>query len=95
MKLRAIRDTIIVKYEEKNVTARGLIIPAMARNNPDRGIIVSVGPGDWDAQDKPIEMILKVGQKVLFGRSTGVKVKHGNDVYLVMKQSDVQRIVHE
>jgi chaperonin GroES len=93
VKLKAIKDKIIVKYEESPTSQSGIILAPVARNNPDRGTIVSVGPGGVDDKGNEIKMVLKEGQKVLFGRATGVKVKVDSETFLVMRQSDVQALI--
>ena len=82
-------DRIVVKpIIEENKTASGIFIPDSAKEKPQEGVIISVGPGKKDEQ-----MILKAGDRVLFSKYGGTEFKCGDDVYLIMRESDVYAVI--
>ena len=82
-------DRIVVKpIIEENKTASGIFIPDSAKEKPQEGVIISVGPGKKDEQ-----MVLKAGDMVLFSKYGGTEFKCGDDVYLIMRESDVYAVI--
>ena len=82
-------DRIVVKpIIEENKTASGIFIPDSAKEKPHEGVIISVGPGKKDEQ-----MVLKAGDRVLFSKYGGTEFKCGDDVYLIMRESDVYAVI--
>lgn len=82
-------DRIVVKpIIEENKTASGIFIPDSAKEKPQEGVIISVGPGKKDEQ-----MVLKAGDRVLFSKYGGTEFKCGDDVYLIMRESDVYAVI--
>lgn len=94
MNFRPLHDRVVVrrvKSEEK--TAGGIILPDTAQEKPSEGEIVAVGTGARDESGKVIELDVKVGDRVLFGKWSGTEVQvNGQDV-LIMKESDIMGIV--
>ena len=91
---KPLHDRVLVKRlpsEEK--TAGGIIIPDTAKEKPQQGEIVAVGPGARDDSGKVNALDVKVGDKVLFGKWSGTEVKIDGQDLLIMKESDVMGIV--
>jgi chaperonin GroES len=76
-------------------TAGGIIIPDSAKEKPSQGEITAVGPGDRDEAGKLIPIDLKVGDRVLFGKSSGTEVKLDGQEQLIMKESDIMGVLHD
>ena len=90
MAFRPLGDRVLVKrVEEESKTKGGIIIPDTAKEKPQEGEVVSVGPGARDDQGKVNALELKAGDRILFGKWSGTEVKiHGEDL-IIMKESDV------
>jgi chaperonin GroES len=94
MKIRPLHDRVIVKrMEEERKTASGIVIPDTATEKPDQGEVVAVGPGKRDDSGKLIEMGLKVGDRVIFGKYAGQTVKMDGQELLVMREEDIMGVV--
>jgi len=94
MKFRPLHDRVVVRrIEEDQKTAGGIIIPDTAAEKPQTGKILSVGPGGRDDSGKFIEIDLKKGDKVLFGKWSGTEVKIDGEDLLIMKESDVMGVL--
>jgi chaperonin GroES len=94
LKFRPLHDRVVVKRvnaEEKS--KGGIIIPDTAREKPQEGEIVAVGPGGRDENGKLIAMDVKAGDRVLFGKWSGTEVKLEGDELLIMKESDIMGVV--
>ena len=90
MAFRPLGDRVLVKrVEEEAKTKGGIIIPDTAKEKPQEGEVLSVGPGGRDDTGKRIDMDVKVGDKILFGKWSGTEVKIEGDDLLIMKESDV------
>ena len=90
MKFRPLHDRVVVKRLEENTkTAGGIIIPDTAKEKPQQGEIVAVGPGARDENGKVIALDVKVGDRVLFGKWSGTEVKIDGQDLLIMKESDI------
>ena len=90
MAFRPLGDRVLVKrVEEESKTKGGIIIPDTAKEKPQEGEVVSVGPGARDDSGKVNALELKAGDRILFGKWSGTEVKiDGNDL-IIMKESDV------
>ena len=96
MKLRPLNDRVIVKrIESETKTASGIVIPDNAAEKPDQGEVLAVGPGKHDEDGDRIEMCVKVGDRVLFGKYSGQTVKVDGDELLVMKEDDLFAVVEK
>jgi len=89
MKLKPLSDRVVVKaLEAGEKTPGGIIIPDNAKEKPQEGEIVAVGPGRFE-NGKKIEMEAKVGDKVLYGKYSGTEITVDGQEYLIMRESDV------
>jgi chaperonin GroES len=94
MAFRPLGDRVLVKrVEEETKSKGGIIIPDTAKEKPQEGEIVAVGPGGRDEDGERIEMDLKVGDRILFGKWSGTEVKIDGDDLLIMKESDVMGVL--
>ena len=94
MKFRPLHDRIVVRRitaEEKS--AGGIIIPDTAKEKPMEGEVIAVGPGARNEQGAILELDVKAGDRVLFGKWSGTEVKLDGEELLIMKESDVMGIV--
>ena len=90
MAFRPLGDRVLVKrVEEESKTKGGIIIPDTAKEKPQEGEVVSVGPGARDDQGKVNALELKAGDRILFGKWSGTEVKIDGDDLIIMKESDV------
>jgi chaperonin GroES len=96
MKFRPLHDRIVIKSIEADAkSAGGIIIPDTAKERPQQGEVVAVGPGGRDETGKLIPIDVKVGDRVLFGKWSGTEVKIDDDEYLIMKESDIMGVLVE
>jgi chaperonin GroES len=94
MKFRPLHDRIVIeRIEAEAKTAAGIIIPDTAKEKPQQGEVIAVGPGGRDESGKLIPIDIKVGDRVLFGKWSGTEVKIDGTDYLIMKESDVMGVV--
>ena len=94
MKFRPLHDRVVVRRldgEEK--TKGGIIIPDTAKEKPQEGEVVAVGPGGRDDAGKLVKLDVKSGDRVLFGKWSGTEVKIDGQDLLIMKESDIMGIV--
>ncbi|HXQ48048.1 MAG TPA: co-chaperone GroES [Caulobacteraceae bacterium] len=96
MKFRPLHDRVVLKrIEAEEKTTGGIIIPDTAKEKPQQGEVVAVGPGGRDEAGKLIPIDLKAGDRVLFGKWSGTEVKIDGVEYLIMKESDVMGVLTE
>jgi chaperonin GroES len=96
MKFRPLHDRIVIKrIDVEAKSAGGIIVPDTAKEKPQQGEVVAVGPGGRDETGGLIPIDVKVGDRVLFGKWSGTEVKIDDDEYLIMKESDVMGILVE
>ncbi len=94
MAFRPLHDRIVVKrIEGEEKTKGGIIIPDTAKEKPQEGKVVAVGPGGRDESGKLVPLDVKAGDRVLFGKWSGTEVKIDGDDLLIMKESDILGIV--
>jgi chaperonin GroES len=94
LKFRPLHDRVVVKRVDAEAkTKGGIIIPDTAKEKPQEGEIVAVGPGGRDESGKLVPLDLKAGDRVLFGKWSGTEVKIDGDDLLIMKESDVMGVV--
>jgi chaperonin GroES len=94
MKFRPLHDRVVVeRVDAEAKSAGGIIIPDTAKEKPQQGRIVGVGPGGRDESGKLIPIDLKVGDQVLFGKWSGNEVKIDGVELLIMKESDVMGVL--
>ena len=93
-KFRPLHDRVVVKRVEAEVKSKGgIIIPDTAKEKPQQGEVVAVGPGGRDENGKLIPMDLKAGDRVLFGKWSGTEVKLDGEELLIMKESDIMGVI--
>ena len=91
---RPLHDRVVVRrVEEEQKTAGGIIIPDSAKEKPQQGEVVAVGPGARNEQGQLVELDVKAGDFVLFGKWSGTEVKIDGEELLVMKESDIIGII--
>lgn len=94
MKIKPLGDRVLVKpVEEKEVKKGGIIIPDTAKEKPQEGKVVAVGPGKVDDSGKKIPMDVKEGDTVLYGKYSGTEIKLDGEEYLIMHQDDILGII--
>ena len=93
-KFRPLHDRVVVRrIEAEEKTKGGIIIPDTAKEKPQEGEIVAVGPGGRDEAGKLIPIDVKVGDRALFGKWSGTEVKLDGEDFLIMKESDIMGVV--
>jgi chaperonin GroES len=94
MAFRPLGDRVLIKrVEEEQKTKGGIIIPDTAKEKPQEGEVVAVGPGARDDNGKIQPLDVKTGDRILFGKWSGTEVKIGGDDLLIMKESDILGVV--
>jgi len=90
MKFRPLHDRVVVRrVDEDTKTAGGIIIPDTAKEKPQQGEVIAVGPGARDEQGKVVPLDVKAGDRVLFAKWGGSEVKIDGEELLIMKESDI------
>lgn len=94
MKVKPLADRVLVKpLEAEEKTTGGIIIPDNAKEKPQKGEVVAVGEGKYSDNGQKIDMVLKEGDKVLYGKYSGTEVTIEGDDYLFMKESDILAVI--
>ena len=94
MKFRPLHDRVVVRrIESEGKTTGGIIIPDTAKEKPQEGEIVAIGPGARDEAGKLVPLDVKAGDRILFGKWSGTEVKIDGEELLIMKESDIMGIV--
>ncbi|ANC92332.1 molecular chaperone GroES [Azospirillum sp. TSH100] len=94
MKFRPLHDRVVVKRLESDTkTKGGIIIPDTAKEKPQEGEIIAVGPGARDESGKVVALDVKAGDRILFGKWSGTEVKIEGVDYLIMKESDIMGVI--
>lgn len=94
--VKPLADRVLVKrIEEEEVKKGGIIIPDTAKEKPQKGEVIAVGPGRLDENGKRIPMEVKEGDKILFSKYAGTEVKIGEEEYLIMREDDILAIIEE
>ena len=93
-KFRPLHDRVVVRrIQAEEKTKGGIIIPDTAKEKPQEGEVVAVGPGGRDEAGKLVPMDLNAGDRVLFGKWSGTEVKIDGEELLIMKESDIMGVV--
>jgi chaperonin GroES len=96
MAFRPLGDRVLIKrVEEEEKTKGGIIIPDTAKEKPQEGKVVAVGPGARDDNGKVQPLDVKTGDTILFGKWSGTEVKIDGDDLLIMKESDILGVVEK
>ena len=94
MKFRPLHDRVVVKRLESDTkTKGGIIIPDTAKEKPQEGEVIAVGPGARDESGKVVALDVKAGDRILFGKWSGTEVKIEGVDYLIMKESDIMGVI--
>jgi len=94
MKLEPLGDRVIVKpTEQKEVKKGGIIIPDTAKEKPQEGEVIAVGPGKKTEDGKILPMNVKVGDKVLYGKYSGTEIKIDDVEHLILNEDDIYAII--
>jgi chaperonin GroES len=90
MKLRPLQDRVIVKQSEaEEKTKSGILLPDTAKEKPTKGKVVAVGPGKLDDSGKPMELGVRVGDTVYYGKYSGTDVEIDGEKLVILRESDV------
>jgi chaperonin GroES len=94
MKFRPLHDRVLLRrLEQEQKTAGGIIIPDTAKEKPQEGEVIAVGPGARDESGKLVALDVKAGDRVLFGKWSGTEVKVDGEELLIVKESDIMGII--
>ena len=94
MKFRPLHDRVVVRrVEQESKTAGGIIIPDTAKEKPQEGEVIAVGPGARDEAGRVQPLDVKAGDRVLFGKWSGTEIKLEGEDLIIMKESDIMGII--
>jgi chaperonin GroES len=94
MKFRPLHDRVVVqRVDAEEKTKGGIIIPDTAKEKPQEGKVIAVGPGARDEAGKLQPLDVKAGDRILFGKWSGTEIKLDGQDYLIMKESDIMGVV--
>ncbi len=94
LNLKPLADRLVVEpTEQEEITASGIYVPETAKEKPQEGKVVAVGPGRKDDDGDRIDMDVKEGDKVLYAKYAGTEVKLEGNKYLILKESDILAIL--
>ena len=95
-KIRPLGDRVVVKpIQKEEVTKSGIVLPDTAKEKPQRGQVVAVGPGRLTDDGKRLPMEVKVGDEVLFAKYAGTELKIDDEEYLILSEKDILAILSE
>jgi chaperonin GroES len=96
MTFRPLHDRVVIRrIEAEEKTAGGIIIPDTAKEKPQEGEVVAVGPGARDENGKVAALDVKAGDRVLFGKWSGTEVRIDGQDFLIMKESDIMGVIEQ
>ncbi|WP_232496251.1 co-chaperone GroES [Novosphingobium kaempferiae] len=94
MHFRPLHDRVVVRrIEAEEKTSGGIIIPDTAKEKPQEGEVVAVGPGARDDSGQLVKLSVKAGDRILFGKWSGTEVKIDGEDLLIMKESDILGVI--
>jgi chaperonin GroES len=94
MRFRPLHDRVVVRrVEEENKTRGGIIIPDTAKEKPQEGEVIAVGPGARNDKGEIQPLDVKVGDRILFGKWSGTEVRLDGEELLIMKESDIMGVI--
>ena len=93
--IEPLEDRVVIRpLDAEEITASGLVIPDTAKEKPQEGEVLAVGPGRWDEDgEKRIPLDVKAGDRVLYSKYAGTEVKIDGEELLIMKESDVMGVI--
>ncbi|MFC1647018.1 co-chaperone GroES [Patescibacteria group bacterium] len=93
-KIQPLFDNCLIKpLEGEEVLPSGIVLPDSAKEKPQMGMVMAVGPGGSDEKGKPVKMMLKTGQKVMYKKWGGNEIKVDGQEWMIVEQKDVLAIV--
>lgn len=96
MKLKPLGNRVVIEpLEAEEVTAGGIVLPETAKEKPQKGRVLSAGPGERDEDGKYIPMDVKAGDTVLFAKYAGTEIKVDGKKLLILRESDLLAIIEE
>ena len=96
LKIKPLGDRLVVKpLEMEEVTPSGIVLPETAKEKPQKGEVLSVGPGARDDEGKRVQMDVSVGDKGLFAKYGGTEIKLDSEKLLILRESDILAILEE
>jgi chaperonin GroES len=95
-KIRPLGDRVVVKpIQKEEVTKSGIVLPDTAKEKPQRGQVVAVGPGRLTDDGKRLPMEVKVGDEVLFAKYAGTELKIDDEEFLILSEKDILAVLSE
>ena len=95
-KLRPLGDRVVIKpTPREDMTKSGIVLPDTAKEKPQEGLVLAVGPGGFDTDGKRTAMDVKEGQKVLYAKYAGTEFKVDGDELLIVSQKDILAVVED
>ena len=92
--IKPLEDRIVIKsLEAEQTTASGLVIPDTAKEKPQEGEVLAVGPGRIDDKGNRVPLDVQVGDRVIYSKYGGTEIKHGGEEYLILSARDILAIV--
>ena len=96
MKFRPLHDRVVVRrLDAEEKTKGGIIIPDTAKEKPQEGEVIAVGPGARDESGKLTPLDVKIGDRILFGKWSGTEIKLSGEDLLILKESDVMGVIEQ
>ena len=90
LKIRPLEDRVVVEaFEAEEMTRGGIVLPSNAREKPMQGRVVAAGPGKLDDKGRPMEIGLRVGDTVYYGKYSGTDVEISGEKFVILRESDV------
>ena len=90
MKLRPLQDRVIVKQSEaEEKTASGIVLPDAAKEKPTKGKVIAAGPGKLSEKGKPMDLSVRVGDNVYYGKYSGTDVEVDGEKFVILRESDI------
>jgi chaperonin GroES len=90
MKLKPLADRVIVRQSDaEEKTASGILLPDSAKEKPTKGKVISVGPGKFDEHGKRMELGIRVGDTIYYGKYSGTEVEVDGTKFVILRESDV------
>jgi chaperonin GroES len=94
MKLRPLADRVIVKQSEaEEKTKSGIVLPDTAKEKPTKGKVISVGPGKLDDHGKPMELSVRTGDTVYYGKYSGTDIEVDGQKFVILREADILGIL--
>ncbi|MCL6597831.1 co-chaperone GroES [Alicyclobacillus macrosporangiidus] len=93
--IKPLADRVVVRpVDREEKTASGIVLPDTAKEKPQEGEVIAVGPGRVE-DGKRVELDVKVGDRVIYSKYAGTEVKYNNEEYLILRESDILAIVEK